>query len=453
MRRRELLRIAAGTGALAVFGGAASGCGAGPEVSEAERQALAERTRRERESSGRGPLGSLGFDGYRGLAELPWLELDAAGRLVLARDDVPAGIDLHTHLGMALGFAPAPDLHARTERVRYVLDCDGEPETCASPLDLDVYMNLNFTEEGLSRLRAGALRQLTVGNPKAATHTIPNLAAELDRTGFEKAAVLPIAFGLPLQGLLGRERLGDDLAERWLAALAESPHAERFLPGASVHPRESDRLPRLRAQVRGGARILKLHPEMQRFVPDAPEAMEIYAECQRIGLPVIFHAGRSGIEPDRLRPYALLRHFEEPAAAFPDLPFVLGHGGARDWPDAIPLARRHPNLHLGIASLGASAIREHLRRVGPERVVFGSDWPFYPVATSLAKLLLAVEGRLDDAEAVLRGNALRIFASVRERRRAFLAGEDRARHGAAARARRPGVPSFRAHGGAGLPGA
>ena len=27
-----------------------------------------------------------------------------------------------------------------------------------------------------------------------------------------------------------------------------------------------------------GARVVKLHPTMQRFAPDAPEAMEIYAE-------------------------------------------------------------------------------------------------------------------------------------------------------------------------------
>jgi len=429
--------MAAGTGALAALGGTSLACGRGPESTDAERRALAERTRRERERSGDGPLGVLRFDGYRGLAELPWFTRDDAGHVVLAVDDLAAGIDLHTHLGMALGFAPHPDLHAGTDRVRYMLDCEGEPEACASPLDLDVYMNLNFTEEGLSRLRSGALRQFTTGSPKAATHTIPNLAAELDRMGFARAAVLPIAFGLPGAGLLGRERVGDDLPERWLAALAASPHRERFLPGASVHPRESDALPRLRRQVRAGARILKLHPEMQRFAPDAPEAMAIYAECQRIGLPVIFHAGRSGIEPESLRPYALLRHFEEPAAAFPELPLVLGHGGARDWPDAIEVARRHDNLFVGIASLGASAIREHLRRVGPERLVFGSDWPFYPLATSVAKLLLAVEGRMDAAEAVLRGNALGIFASVEARLRQFLDAAPRQEEEAASIERPP----------------
>ena len=89
---------------------------------------------------------------------------------------------------------------------------------------------------------------------------------------------------------------------------------------------------------------------------------------------------------------------------------ILGHGGARDLPDAIPIAERHANVFLGIASLGASAILRLLEALGPERIVFGSDWPFYPVATSLAKLLLATQDRPEAREPILRGNALRILA-------------------------------------------
>jgi predicted TIM-barrel fold metal-dependent hydrolase len=407
--RRELLRGAIGGVGLCL----GVGCGGDADISDEEVALLEERTRAELARSGQGHLGPLRVRGYRGLAELPWFELDSDGRPRLVADDIPAGIDLHTHLGIALGLAPQPDLHAATASVSYLLDCDGEPGGC--DLDLDVYMNLNFTPAQLRGLRIGAVRQLTIGNPDAATHTLPNLAAELDAAGFERAAILPIRFGLPFGSALG-----DDLAERWLEALAESPHAERFVPGGSVHPREPERLEMLRAQARRGARIVKLHPEMQRFYPWAPEAMEIYAECERIGLPVFFHAGRSGIEPERIRPYALLRHLEEPAASFPRLPIILGHGGARDLLDAIPLARRHANVHLGIASLGSSAIARLLDELGPERIVFGSDWPFYPVNTSLAKLLWATRDRPEAREPILRGNALRLFASLDARRQAFL---------------------------------
>ena len=60
-----------------------------------------------------------------------------------------------------------------------------------------------------------------------------------------------------------------------------------------------------------------------------------------------------------------------------------------DLPDAIALARRHPNLYFGLASLGASAVARLLDEVGPERVVFGSDWTVAP-ATPLEGIYAAV---------------------------------------------------------------
>jgi predicted TIM-barrel fold metal-dependent hydrolase len=74
------------------------------------------------------------------------------------------------------------------------------------------------------------------------------------------------------------------------------------VPFASVHPRDAGWRSQLRGFAARGARGVKLHPEMQRFAPDDPEAMEIYGECEQLGLPVLFHAGRSGIEPRRSAP-------------------------------------------------------------------------------------------------------------------------------------------------------
>ena len=44
-------------------------------------------------------------------------------------------------------------------------------------------------------------------------------------------------------------------------------------------------------------------------------------------------------------------------------------------------------------------------------MVFGSDWPFYPLAATLAKVLLVTEGTPDARAAILRDNAERIFAA------------------------------------------
>jgi predicted TIM-barrel fold metal-dependent hydrolase len=194
-----------------------------------------------------------------------------------------------------------------------------------------------------------------------------------------------------------------------MEALAAAGTGAGLLPGASVHPRDSGWRERLRGFAARGARAVKLHPAGQRFYPDDPVAMEIYAECGRLGLPVVFHTGRAGIEPERTFPYTLPRNYEAALAEHPGVRFVLGHAGARDVADAIPLARRYPNAWLDIHGQGVTQLAELLAAVGPERLVFGSDWPFYPLAASLAKVLIVTEGDPRARRAILAENAAGVF--------------------------------------------
>jgi hypothetical protein len=394
--RRELLRLGVGLAAL----GAAAGCGPERPYSAADAESLAEQERRERERSGGGPDGRLRFRGYRGLAELPWFEPAPGGGLRLAVE-LPPVFDVHVHLGMALLFAPALDLGRRTQRVHYLLDCDAAEPPCE--IDLDVYVNSNFDAAARSRLRRELLAQGLWGSRAAATHTVPNLLAEMDALGIARAALLPIAFGLPFR---------DRLTESWLIAVERSGAGARLWPGASVHPRDPEKLVKLRGYAARGARIVKLHPAGQRCYADEPGALEIYAECERLGLPVLLHAGRAGLEPESVLGYNLPRHLEGALAAFPRLPFVLGHAGARDAGAVLALARAHPNAWLDVHGQAAGVLREILDALGPERLLFGSDWPWYPQALSLAKVLLVTEGRPEARRAVLGGNAERLFAAA-----------------------------------------
>jgi hypothetical protein len=391
--RRGFTRLLLASGA-----GLALGCGRDDDparYTEGDRARLAAQRAEESARSGHGPFGPLRFRGYRGLAELPWFELDDRGRLRLVDDSVPRAIDVHAHLGISVFLAREIDLQARTPRVRHLLDCDATQPGC--PLDLDVYMNANFSDADLRRLRVEAVRQGILGGGAPTTHTIPNLLDEMDDTGVERALVLPIAFGLPFR---------DDLTERWLAAT--EPARARLVPGASVHPRDDDALPKLRAYAARGARAVKLHPVAQRFYPDAPEAMAVYAECGRLGLAVVFHCGRAGIEPEAAHRYPLPRHFDAALAEHPKVQFVLGHSGARDLADALPLAR-HPNAWFDCHGQGASALASLIASVGGERVLFGSDWPFYHLASSLAKVLIVTRDDTPLRHAILRGNAERLL--------------------------------------------
>jgi len=395
LSRRGFGRLA--LGAAAAFG---PGCSEGPQKGrfrEADREALAAQRRLEVARDGKGPDGVRRYKGYRGLAKLPWYELSPEGRLRCVAE-VPRAIDVHAHLGMSLLLAPDLDLLASPPRVMYELDCDGyEPPLS---FDLDVYANGNFTSRELWALRLGALAQLTVGSERAATQTLPNLISEMDACQVERACLLPIAFGLPF---------GDHLTERWLAAIQVSGAEERVVRAASVHPRDPRRIEKLRHYAAQGCRLLKMHPGAQRFYADCRGAMELYEEAGRLGLVVFFHAGRAGIEPDLAQRYNLARYLDAPLADLPNVTFVLGHAGARDVAQAIPIAKQRSNAWLGIHGQGLQSLRLLLREVDPERLLFGTDWPFYALAASQAKVLIVTEGDPDLRYAILRGNAERLL--------------------------------------------
>jgi len=158
-----------------------------------------------------------------------------------------------------------------------------------------------------------------------------------------------------------------------------------------------------------GARMIKLHPTVQRFYPDDPDMMEVYEACDRLGLRVFFHSGRAGIEPEVTHRYALPRHYEEAIRSFPNVQFILGHSGARDFEGMLQVGAPLENAWFGIHGQGVTRLDELVRATGGERLLFGTDWPFYHLAATLAKVLIVTEDEASIRDAILRGNAERLF--------------------------------------------
>ncbi len=372
--RREFLTsvgaLIGGTTASLVLGGCSD-----PDPSrydEADIALLAQQQRRERELSGKGPFGIQRFKGYRGLAELPWFELDSAGNLRCVDESIPMAIDMHCHFGMSVLFEPKLDLQARTERVRHLLDCDATDPGC--DLDLDIYINGNFTESALRELRYESVSQGFWGSDSARTQTIPNLLDEMDATRVEKAIILPIAFNFPF---------GDNLAENWHNAIRETKTSDRLIPGASVHPRDDRRIERLEAFAKAGARVVKLHPTMQAFYPDEPDAMEIYEAADRLGM-IIFLPWRTrrGSSPNRDIAMRCRDTTKARSRVSRICPLSL----------AMPVREtetRCSNSGCATTTPGSGSTARASRRVGEMirgtgggRMLFGTDWPFYHLAAS-----------------------------------------------------------------------
>ncbi len=131
-----------------------------------------------------------------------------------------------------------------------------------------------------------------------------------------------------------------------------------------------------------GLRALKIHPPHQLFAPNdhlgrLPRLAEIYATCERLHLPVIFHTGTSVFPRARNR-FGQPLLVEDVAIDYPELTIVLAHGGRPLWmAEAVFLVRRFPNVYLELSSLPPGRILTYfpeLERIGP-KVIWGSDWP------------------------------------------------------------------------------
>jgi predicted TIM-barrel fold metal-dependent hydrolase len=127
----------------------------------------------------------------------------------------------------------------------------------------------------------------------------------------------------------------------------------------------------------------KLMAVLHRYNIDDEIVDPVMAMCRERGQVASIHSGGTGndcVHPNRIA---------NVAARFPEVPIIVDHMGYPDaTEDAIRAAEEHPNLYLGTtilrffredpANCVPQAVAEAVRRVGPERVVWGSNLPEYP---------------------------------------------------------------------------
>ena len=231
------------------------------------------------------------------------------------------------------------------------------------------------------------------GVKRAHDATLDSLIASLDAGGFYKAVVLPISTKPE------HIRLND-----WYAALARE--TDKIVPFGGIHPdndvAELDRFPGL------GLRGIKIQPNAQRVFPADPRLMPFYARASELGLIVVFHAGdeESGFRGEFSQPEDFVPVLEQ----FGDLTIVLSHlGGFRTW-DRLDLVLGYRNVWYDTAhvpgSLPDKEVKALINKIGIERVVFGSDFPFSDHAADRAAITRILGPAADD---VLSRNPARLL--------------------------------------------
>jgi uncharacterized protein len=197
---------------------------------------------------------------------------------------------------------------------------------------------------------------LDTNAPAAERHiALTELFANEDAAGIELAVVMPSPTRKP-----------DN------RALYETASSERrAILCCQVNPNDGDSaFQEIRqAATEWGMRVLKIMPAIYQVHLTSPLATRLMTTARELGLIVNIHSGSEISHP--LAIGALCRRF-------PDITVLMDHMGYREWvSDAIEAARDNPNLYLGttIASFEPIVIERAVKEIGPERVVYGSNWP------------------------------------------------------------------------------
>lgn len=217
--------------------------------------------------------------------------------------------------------------------------------------------------------------------PLAAQGTRPLHVAAMRAAGIGRSIVLPIA----PKGDSAKTRTLNDFTLTFAKA-----NPDRVLPFASVHPEDgAAAFAELTRAAHAGARGLKLHPNTQRFDVASPAVAALVDKAAELKLPVLFDA-YSPFDADEIGKFVKL------AITHPTARLILAHMGGPRFPELIVFwilpkygVPRNVWFDLSAAAplYARSPYQEQFvficRKVGIDRLLFGSDFPFFQPTEAL----------------------------------------------------------------------
>ncbi len=186
-------------------------------------------------------------------------------------------------------------------------------------------------------------------------------------------------------------------------------YPDRFLPVGWLNPHEFSNRQEIRDYVRKlreeyGFCTIKLNGAQNFFhLLDERLGIPTIEELAGSGAKLAFHCGND----QNTRP----EHVAKIASLFPDTPILLVHMGQTENDAAIEAAAAHPNILLvGSGMPDYAPVARAVRRLGSDRVCYGSDAPF----GDMAKILQAYQDVLahlsaEEKQRVMWENLARFF--------------------------------------------
>jgi hypothetical protein len=231
----------------------------------------------------------------------------------------------------------------------------------------------------------------------------PELVIKLmDKVGIDKAVVMPLNY-LQDYDFEGFKKSNDYVAK------VVKQYSDRLVGFCVVHPRYKERaVKEVERSIKelGLAGVGEMHAWAQTFSYDEPIANPIVKACIELDVPILFHVDFSVkfCTPYRLANLAKRNHKAK---------IVMAHWGfdserIAELPDIMAQVQ---NMYIdtsNIASDNVNLIRQIIRKIGVNRVLFGSDGPGHHPQLAFTRIKLANLSE-DEERMIFEENAKRLL--------------------------------------------
>ncbi|WP_232016315.1 amidohydrolase family protein [Paenibacillus baekrokdamisoli] len=147
----------------------------------------------------------------------------------------------------------------------------------------------------------------------------------------------------------------------------------------------------------------KFLPDYHKYPLNGEKFTKIYEFANERGLLLLSHTwGHSLYNPPQM--------VEELACKYPNIKFLLGHSAPGETDYAIEIASRLPNVYLELCDTGRlnGMVQKMVRGASSEKVLFGTDFPWYDPHYMLGSVLFS---GIDDQDIqnIIHHNAIRLL--------------------------------------------
>jgi uncharacterized protein len=167
---------------------------------------------------------------------------------------------------------------------------------------------------------------------------------------------------------------------------------DRIFGFAVVDPRRADAIDEVHRCVDMGLVGVKLHPTMHGYhVCDHGLLDPIFVACSERQIAVLFNA----LDDAFCAPLGM----EEIAKHFEDVPTLIAHmGTVWNTSEAILVASRTSNIYLETSSTQLLEVKTAYDKLGPDKLVMGTDWPASHMDLERMKIARAIPDPADRAK-------------------------------------------------------